>query len=123
MDYEFNLDSKLTYFLPTLNGDGVLIYSMIHFLSSIQNEMLSIYYKKKSIEYEKLDAGLFENQDFAIIFNENNDLLRIVQANFIFESKNLNFNYENISDQICERLFQSRPLINMEVYSFSKLKI
>ena len=82
--------------------------------------MLSIYYTKKSIEHEKLDAGLFENQDFAIMFDENNDLLRIIQANFIFDSKNSKylFRYENISDQICERLFQSRPLINMEVFSF-----
>lgn len=50
LEYEFNMDSKLSCFLPALHGDGLNTYGMMHYLATIQNEMLSMYYKKKSIE-------------------------------------------------------------------------
>lgn len=50
LSFEFNLDTNLSLYLPSLHGDGLIVYSMIHYLSSIQNEMLLFYYKKKSIE-------------------------------------------------------------------------
>lgn len=50
LSFEFNLDTNLSLFLPSLHGDGLIVYSIIHYLSSIQNEMLLFYYKKKSVE-------------------------------------------------------------------------
>jgi hypothetical protein len=38
--FEFNLDTKLSYFLPTLSGDGLMAYALIHYLARIQNDML-----------------------------------------------------------------------------------
>jgi hypothetical protein len=50
LSFEFNLDSNLSSFLPSLYGDGLIVYSMVQYLSYIQNEMLFFYYKKNSIE-------------------------------------------------------------------------
>ncbi len=49
-DFEFNLDTKLSCFLPTLYGDGMIIYAIIHLLCAAQNDMLDIYYRKYSIQ-------------------------------------------------------------------------
>ena len=49
-DFTFSMNSKLSSFLPGIHGNGMNAYAMIHYLSSVHNETLSVYYKKKSIE-------------------------------------------------------------------------
>lgn len=49
-NFEFNLDTKLSCFLPTLYGDGMIIYVMIHLLCAAHNDMLDLYYRKNSIQ-------------------------------------------------------------------------
>ena len=44
---EFNMDSKMSYFLPTLYGDGLYSYAIIHWLASVHNDMLSFYISMK----------------------------------------------------------------------------
>lgn len=49
-NFEFNLDTKLSCFLPTLYGDGMTIYAIIHLLCAAHNDMLELYYSKYSIQ-------------------------------------------------------------------------
>ncbi len=49
-DFSFSMDSKLSSFLPAIHGNGMNTYAMLHYLSSIHNEILFVYYNKKSIE-------------------------------------------------------------------------
>ena len=51
LNFAFDMDTKLSSFLPALYGDGLIVYVMIHYLSSIHNEILSLYYKNKLIEW------------------------------------------------------------------------
>ncbi len=49
-EFAFSMDSKVSSFLPGIHGNGMNVYAMLHYLSTIHNETLSVYYKKKSIE-------------------------------------------------------------------------
>ena len=115
-NFEFSLDTKLSFFLPTLNGDGLLCYSMMHYLSKLHNEMLDFYHKIKRVTSESIDVSLFENKEHVITFEENSDLLRIIHYNFTYDSKAYKciFNYENITNQIVERYLQTKQLIDMK---------
>ncbi len=68
-----------------------------------------------TLRYETLDIKQFDILDNVITFSEN-DLLRIVQTNFTFESQKSKkiFSYDSISDQLSERYFQSKPVVNIE---------
>ena len=119
-DYEFNLNSKLSYFLPTKNGDGLFSYSLINFLSSIHNEMISFYHEIKRINlnshgFLSQNIELFENKELIIYFDENNDLFRLVQANFTYDLKNLKciYKYKNIENQLINRYLRSKPKIDL----------
>lgn len=70
--------------------------------------------------HEIVDVKLFENNEYIIQFDENDDLLRIIQSNFTYDSKNSKciFRYENITNQVIDRFFQTKPLINVKVSSF-----
>ena len=48
-DFKFTLDTKLSYFLPTLYGDGLACYAILHYLSSVQNDMIEFYNANKKI--------------------------------------------------------------------------
>ena len=89
-DQEFNVDSKVSHLLPTTSGDGLPIYVLLHFLSSIHNDLISFYFNKKSIQRGKddeVELKHFENPEFVISITED-ELLRVVQSNFSFDSKN-----------------------------------
>lgn len=115
-NFEFNLDTKLSCFLPTLYGDGMIIYVMIHLLCAAHNDMLDLYYRKNSIQSETFEITKFENKDHVINFNESTDLLSIIQANFQFDSKNSKFifRFDDITNEIAEKYFESKPLIDMK---------
>jgi len=49
-EFAFSMDSKVSSFLPGIHGNGMNAYAMLHYLGTIHNETLSVYYKKKSIE-------------------------------------------------------------------------
>ena len=115
-DQEFNVDSKVSHLLPTTSGDGLPIYVLLHFLSSIHNDLISFYFNKKSIQRGKddeVELKHFENPEFVISITED-ELLRVVQSNFSFDSKNSKclFRFENISNKIIEK-FQDKPLISL----------
>lgn len=118
--YEFNLNSKLSNFLPNRTGDGLFAYSLLCFLSSIHNEMISFYQTIKkidpnSLEYAANNIELFENENAIIRFDENSDLFRLVQANFTYDLKNLKcvYNYRNIENQLINRYLRSKALIDL----------
>lgn len=69
------------------------------------------------LSYEVVDVKLFDNPEYLIHFDENDDLLRIIQTNFTYDSKNSKciFRYENITNQIIDKYFQTKPLINITV--------
>ena len=68
--HEFNLDTKLSYFLPTLFGDGLYCYALIHYLSSIQNVLLDYYHSIKKVRiFETKNAELFEKKTLNKSFN------------------------------------------------------
>ena len=60
---------------------------------------------------------LFENNDQGIVIEKNNDLLRIIQYNFKYDSKEqkCEFDFENITGQINERYFENKQLIDLKV--------
>ena len=118
--HEFNLDTKLSYFLPTLFGDGLYCYALVHYLSSIQNDLLDYYHQIKKVKiFETKNTELFENRDYLIITNMANDLSRIVQANFSYDSKNLKciFKYDNIESQVIDKYLRTKPNIELNVRS------
>lgn len=47
--------------------------------------------------------------------------MKIIKSNFVFDSKNFRFRYENISNKIAERFFKNKPLINPKVLTFKKI--
>jgi hypothetical protein len=114
--HEFNLDTKLSYFLPTLFGDGLYCYALVHYLSSIQNGILDYYHGIKKIKhFQTKSTDLFDNRDYLIITSKTNDLSRIVQANFSYDSKNLKciFKYEQIESQIVDKYLRTKPNISL----------
>jgi hypothetical protein len=101
---EFNLDSKLSYFLPTLSGDGLYSYALIHYLSSIHNDMVKFFIeiKKEPCSYhQSKSVEEFEKEEFIIQFDTQTDLLDLVQSNFTYDSRNLKclFQYKVIKKQ------------------------
>lgn len=77
---KFDLDAKLSYFLPTLNGDGLYSYALIHWLASIHNDMLSFYINlKKENAEDRRSIEEFHEKEFIIKFGKQTDLLGLVQ--------------------------------------------
>ena len=60
---------------------------------------------------------LFKNKDLVIVFDKNNDLFRIIQANFTYDAKMLKcvFQYGNIENQIIDRYVRTKPMIDLHV--------
>ena len=56
----------------------------------------------------------FQNNDFIIKFDKNTELLRLIQANFSYDSRILKclFQYKNIENQIIDRYLRSKSLID-----------
>jgi hypothetical protein len=124
LEYRVDLNSKLSYFLPTLTGDGLFSYSFIKFLCSIQNEMLHYYHEIKEIQHTStLSVNQFENSELVINFDQDNDLFRLVQANFCYDANMTRiFNFKNIENQLITRYLRNKPLIdlqNMEIFEYS----
>jgi hypothetical protein len=127
MDHVFSLDSNLSYFLPSIYGDGFTFYALIRFLASIHNEFLNEYLsqnKHRTVQtVQMLDINQFENPEFIIQFNTKGNLLRLISSNYEYDSKNsrLIFHYDKIQRQLIENFIQSKPLINMQNLSKSIL--
>lgn len=116
-ELNFTLNSKLSYFLLNLTGDGSACYSLIHYLVSIHNELISFYksYAKQS-DVKEIEVSELENCDNTILFDSNGDLFRIVLANYQYDSKEskLYFRYKNIERQIIERYLQTKQLVSLK---------
>jgi hypothetical protein len=116
-DFKFDLNTKLSYLLPTLYGDGLACYAIVHYLSHVQNEIIEFYNSNKKLKNEQYkNIELFKNKELVIVCDKNNDLFRIVQANFTYDPKQLRciFRYDNIENQIIDRYVRTKPLINLE---------
>lgn len=111
------MDSKLSYFLPTLNGDGLYSYALIHWLASIQNDMLSFYINlKKEKSEDRRSIEEFQEKEFIIKFGKQTDLLGLVQGNFSYDSRELKclFQYKNIENRLIDRYLRRKPMVNTE---------
>lgn len=148
--FEFCLDSKLAFFLPTLTGQGFLTFVLVHFLAKAQNEILKFYHQLANISqlvfsfnfcfilkifyynclffffssFECVEPSMVVNKDYVIHIESENELLSIVQSNFSFDSAHstFSFRFDTIGDKIAERFFQTRPLIDLEVKNFTTKK-
>ena len=51
------------------------------------------------------------------MFKDDSDLMRIIQQNFFYDSQNQKciLNYENITNQIIDRFFKNKQLIDIKV--------
>ena len=58
----------------------------------------------------------FENLANLIVFDKSSDLMRIIQSNFSYDSKNLKFifRYENIEHQLIDRFLRNKPKVNLD---------
>jgi hypothetical protein len=115
-ELKFNMDTKLVFFLPTLNSSGLLCYSLLDYLCSLQNEMLAYYRDvNKTTQFSVKKADLLENKELSISFNKNTDLSRIILSNFMYDSKNLRFlfKFANIEYQIVDRYLRTKPDIDL----------
>ncbi|RMZ93472.1 E3 ubiquitin-ligase RNF213-like [Brachionus plicatilis] len=112
--HSFDMTTKLSYFLPTLSGDGFLSYLMIHYMAKIQNEMLE-QCKKKLSHIPTKSAQLFDDQSQLITFDKQSDLLRVLQSNFSYKSTELKFvfRYESIENQIMDKYMRSKAQIDL----------
>jgi hypothetical protein len=120
-DIEFNLQTRLVFFLPTRSSSGLVSYSLLHYLFSLQNEMLHFYRDVAKIaHFERKKADMFENKELLITFNKNTDLSRIVLSNFTYDSKNLKFvfKYSTIEYQVIDRFIRTKPDIDLNVSVF-----
>lgn len=112
--HKFEITTKLSYFLPTQNGDGFLSYVLIHYLAKIHNEMLEqCKIKLKNILIKP--AHFFDNESELISFDKHSDLLRILQSNFSFNSLELKFvfPYEKIENSILDKYLRSKAQIDL----------
>jgi hypothetical protein len=91
--------------------------------------MITYYHEIKRFDsanslLDSVSIELFENPDLIIKFDENNDLFRLVHANFWYDSKNLKcvYKFKNIENQIINRYLRAKPKINlqaMELFEYS----
>ncbi|CAF0704523.1 unnamed protein product [Brachionus calyciflorus] len=117
-DFKFDLDTKLSYFLPTKTGDGHLTYAIIHYLVNGQNEILKSFHKHD--EVLSVDINLIEDNEYLIEFDPYDDFLRIIKSNFIFDSKESRywFQYDSIHDRVVETYIRNKPLIETKIPLF-----
>ena len=119
-DYEFSLDTNLSYFLPSKYGDGLICYALLDYLANIHNEFIE-HYKiserrgNQLQQSEELHIGLFENPEFIIRFDTKGNLLRTIIANFRYDSKEskLVFSYEKVEKQIINKYVQTKSKIDI----------
>lgn len=110
------MDSKLTFFLPTQYGDGFTCYKLIQNLCEIQNEILKFCFDSRIIENEKVDLQQLEIND-NVIYYEEAQLANIIKSNYTYDSKEskLNFNFDNITNLVIQKILRDKPLIDLKV--------
>lgn len=116
MDFEFNISTPLSVFLPTVNGDGLVTYAMIHCLCRLHNELIEFYYKSNRLQSEAIDAKLMENKFYNIWFEHDNDLLRIAQCNATYDSTTCKcrLDIDNITDQIVDKYLNNKQPVDLK---------
>jgi hypothetical protein len=117
------MDSKLSFFLPTQYGDGFTCFQLIQNLCLIQNEILKFCFDSRQIENEKVDPKQLEIND-NIIHYEETQLINIIKSNYTYDSKEskLNFNFENITNLIIQKILRDKPLIDVKVNKNQSLR-
>jgi hypothetical protein len=70
--------------------------------------------KRKCIEKP---VELFDNKDYLIRFDKNEDLLRIVQSNFVYDAEHLklSFRFDNIEHHLIDKLLRNKPKMDLNV--------
>lgn len=83
-------------------------------------------YSEEDLDLVVMQQGIenFDTLTNLIVFDKTGDLMRIVQSNFSYDSKNLKFifRYENIEHQLIDRFLRNKPKINLDtlfVFEFS----
>jgi hypothetical protein len=115
LDFEYNIDSKLSAFLPAYNTQGLLTFALVHYLCKIQNEMLELYQNYKKTIKDVIDVKQLNATH--IIKYSDEDLFRIISSNYQFDSKNSKFlfDFNNISEQIGEKILDSKAFFKLDV--------
>ena len=115
----------LSYLMPSniIYNDGIHIYSLVIYLTNLQNEFLSFYQRnsqlsgamiKERVELENLVAGDL------ISLSVEKDLLQIIYtySNYSLELRqemNLEFNFDKIQESIESRFLTNKPIIENNV--------
>jgi hypothetical protein len=117
INYEYTLDSKLSAFLPTFNTQGLLTFAIIHYLCKIQNEILEFYHNYNKTSHESIYIDVKQIESSQIIKYSDEDLFIIISSNYEFDSKNSKFLFDfyNISEQISEKILDSKPIFRLNV--------
>lgn len=118
-EFKFDMDTKLSYFIPSKSGDGLITYAIIHYLIKAQNDILACYSKNNQLL--SVDVNLAEDEEYLIDLDPDSDFLRILKSNFIYDSKESRywFEFENINDRIIDRYLKNKPYFNIDIPVFS----
>lgn len=118
-DFEFNMNTSLSHFLPSKRGDGFLSFILFNFLIDTQNDLIEFCDKNDQKLIINTESHV-EYMDNLINFNPDDNFLRIIKSNFIYdtnESQNL-FLFSNISNQFVESYLKNKPLIKINLPTF-----
>ena len=115
-DHVFDMNTKLSYFLPSKYGDGFVCYALIKYLSFVHNNFMESYLAHCQRQELELDIFMFDNPEYIIQFNSKGSLLRLIESYQEFDSKNskIIFHYEKIQQKLIENFIQSKPLIDIK---------
>lgn len=118
-DFEFNMHTSLSHFLPSKKGDGLLSFVLFHYLIDTQNDLLN--FEKKNDQKLSIDnESHLEYTDNLIDFNPDENFLRLIKSNFIYEPKEDQdlFLFSNIRNQFVEQFLKNKPLIKINLPIF-----
>lgn len=112
------MDTNLSYFLPSKSGDGLLSYILLNYLIDSQNELVEFCCKNTQII--SVEANVLEFKENLVDFDPDNDFMRILKSNFIYDQKESQywFMFDNMTSRVIERYIKNKPLIKTDLPVF-----
>jgi hypothetical protein len=108
----------IIYFLSSTSKEGRYMYSLLYYLSQIQNEFLLFICDELNIEKEKLQKVDISNlkQNDCITFDINNDLKQIININATYtQDSNIQYDFSSIQSAIIEQILTNKSYIENKV--------
>ena len=118
-------DLTLSHLLPSLTKNGRYIYTLILFVTNINNEFLRVYNNMKNNECKIAEIEFNNlNKNNLISFKCEKDILRITYLNCVYslgiETKlNTEYKFQKIQASIEEKILYKKCFINNKVKTFT----